>query len=556
MNTSEKYYWLNEKSLNFLSQDYLPPGVSPQERIMHIAKSAQEYLKLDGFANKFEEYMSRGFYSLSSPVWANYGTTRGLPVSCNGSFICDTMEGILSSVAEIGMMTKHGAGTSAYFGAIRKRGSPISAGGESSGPVHFMELFDKTTKVVSQSNIRRGAMAAYLPIDHPDILDFLKIKAIGNPIQELSIGVCISDEWMNSLVSGKDEEKLKVWGALIKKRFESGYPYIFFSDTANNNSPEVYRNNGLRIHASNLCSEIMLPSNENESFVCVLSSMNLLHYDEWKNTDAVETLTMFLDTVTEEYIDKTKHIPYMGKANMFAKNHRAIGLGVLGWHSLLQKRMIPFESMEAKFLNTEVFSLINKKTLAASKFLAEKYGEPPLLTGTGLRVATRIAIAPTKSSSIILGQVSEGIEPIETNYFVKKSAKGSITYKNPFLIEVLKSYDQYNNTVMESILKNGGSVQHLDFLSDKEKEVFKTFDEISPKEILIQASARQKFIDQGQSINLKISNSVSPKDVSKLLIFAWQNGIKSLYYQKGVNASQLLNRKITQDINSCSSCEG
>lgn len=556
MNTSEKYYWLNEKSINFLSQDYLPKGLSAVDRVRTIADTAEKYLKIDGFANKFEDYMGRGFYSLSSPVWANYGNARGLPVSCNGTFINDTMESILSAVSEIGMMTKHGAGTSAYFGSIRKRGSPISSGGESSGPVHFMELFDKATKVVSQSNIRRGAMAAYLPIDHPDILDFLKIKSIGNPIQELSIGVCISDEWMQSLVSGKDEEKLKIWGALIKKRFESGYPYIFFSDTANKNAPDVYRDKGMTIHASNLCSEIMLPSSTNESFVCVLSSMNLFHYDDWKDTDAVEVLTMFLDTVTEEYIQKTSCIPFMNSPNNFAKNHRAVGLGVLGWHSLLQKRMIPFESMEAKYLNTEVFNLINQKTINASKFLAEKYGEPPLLKGYGFRMTTRMAVAPTKSSSIILGQISEGVEPIESNYFVKKSAKGSITYKNPLLIEVLKLHNQYNDQVMDSILKSGGSVQHLDFLSDHEKNVFKTFDEISPKEILIQASARQKFIDQGQSINLKIANSVSPKDVSRLLIFAWENGIKSLYYQKGVNASQLLNRKMTQDINSCSSCEG
>lgn len=561
MNTSEKYYWLNEKSINFLSQDYLPKGMLAEERIRNIAETAERYLGIEGFANKFEDYMSRGFYSLSSPVWANYGNTRGLPVSCNGSFIDDTMESILSTVAEVGMMTKHGAGTSAYFGSIRKRGSPISSGGESSGPVHFMELFDKATKVVSQSNIRRGAMAAYLPIEHPDILDFLKIKSIGNPIQELSIGVCISDEWMRSLVSGKDEEKLKVWGALIKKRFESGYPYIFFSDTANRNAPEVYKNRGDKIHASNLCSEIMLPSNNNESFVCVLSSMNLFHYDEWKDTDAVEVLTMFLDTVTEEYIQKTSHIPFMSRANNFARNHRAVGLGVLGWHSLLQRKMIPFESMAAKTLNNQVFKLLEEKTLIASKFLAKTYGEPPVLSGYGLRMTTRMAVAPTKSSSIILGQISEGVEPIESNYFVKKSAKGSITYKNPLLIDLLKSYSEvglnvYNDQVMESILKNGGSVQHLDFLSEEEKNVFKTFDEISPKEIIIQACARQKFIDQGQSINLKIASNVSPKDVSRLLIFAWENGIKSLYYQKGINSSQQLNRKMTQDINSCSSCEG
>lgn len=555
MSENQKYYWLNDKSRNFLSQDYLPSGMSAEERILNIANTAEGYLNIDGFAKKFEHYMSMGYYSLSSPIWANYGTKRGLPCSCNGSFISDTMESILSKVSEVGMMTKHGAGTSAYFGSIRKRGSKISSGGESSGPVHFMELFDKTTKVVSQSNIRRGAMAVYLPVEHPDIIDFLRIKSIGNPIQELSIGVCISDEWMNDLLKG-DKNKLEIWGLIIKKRYQDGYPYIFFTDTVNNGAPEVYKKNNKIIHASNLCSEIALSSDDNESFVCVLSSMNLFKYDEWKDTDAVETLMYFLDTVTTEYIEKTKNIPYMKAAHNFALNQRAVGLGVLGWHSLLQKKMIPFESMEAKYLNTEIFKLLEQRTISASMSLAEKYGSPQLLSETGLRMATRMAVAPTKSSSIILGQISEGIEPIESNYFIKRSAKGSITYKNPLLVKLLEEKNLPVESIMDEVLRNGGSVQDLNCLSDHEKSVFKTFSEISPKEILIQAANRQKFIDQSQSLNLKISSDVSPRDVSQLLIFAWQNGIKSLYYQKGVNAAQMLNRKISQDVNSCSSCEG
>lgn len=545
-----KYYWLNQKSREFLSRGYVRDGQTAEERVREIAETAEKYLNIAGFADKFEDYMSRGWFSLSSPVWANYGLDRGLPCSCNGSYINDTMDSILTKVAETGFMTKFGAGTSAYFGDLRPRGASISSGGESSGPVHFMELFDKMTSVISQSNIRRGSMAVYLPVEHPDILEFLKIRSEGNPIQDLSIGVCISDEWMRGLLN-KDKDKIKIWGAIIKKRFESGYPYLFFSDTSNNAAPIVYKNKGKRIHASNLCNEIHLSSTDDESFVCVLSSMNLLHYDEWKDTDAVKTLTYFLDTVTTEYINKTVSLKYMAAAHNFAKRQRAVGLGVLGWHSLLQNKLIPFESMEAKYLNTEIFKFLNSQTLEASKELAEVYGEPELMVGTGERMATRMAIAPTKSSSFILGQVSEGIEPIDSNYFVKKLAKGSFTFKNPFLKKLLSEKEKDIDEVWKSILENGGSVQHLTFLNDKEKSVFKTFGEISQKEVVIQAAQRQKHIDQGQSLNLIIHPKTPPKDVSQLLIFGWENGVKGFYYQKGVNPALALSRSI----NECKGCE-
>lgn len=544
------YYWLNEKSRNFLSKGYVREGQTAEERIREIAEAAQGYLKIDGFADKFVDYMAKGWYSLSSPVWANYGLDRGLPVSCNGSYISDTMDSILSKASEIGFMTKLGAGTSAYFGDLRPRGGLISSGGESSGPVHFMELFDKIISVISQSNIRRGSMAAYMPVDHPDILEFLQIKSIGNPIQDLSIGVCISDEWMKGLLN-KDKDKLKIWGAIIKKRFESGYPYIFFSDTANNAAPMCYKNKGKKIHASNLCTEIQLSASEDESFVCVLSSMNLLHYDEWKNSDAVETMMYFLDTVTTEYINKTVNLKYMSAAHNFAKRQRAVGLGVLGWHSLLQSKMVPFESMEAKFLNSEIFSFINERSLKASKELAELYGEPELMVSTGERMATRLAPAPTTSSAFILGQVSRSIEPLNSNYFVDKLAKGNYTYKNPYLKKLLKSKDKDNPETWKAILDVGGSVQKLDFLTSEEKDIFKTFGEISQKEIVIQACQRQKFIDQAQSLNLMIPPGTPPKEVSQLLIYGWENGIKTFYYQKSANPAQLLAR----EINACKSCE-
>ena len=545
-----KYYWLNQKSREFLARGYVKEGQTAEERVREIAEAAETYLGIQGYADKFEDYMSRGWFSLSSPVWANYGLERGLPCSCNGSFIEDTMESILYKNAEIGMMTKNAAGTSAYFGNLRPRGTAISSGGSSSGAVHFMELFDKVSNVVSQSSVRRGSMAAYLDIDHPDVEEFLRIKGEGHPIQDLSIGVCISDEFMEGLLN-KDKEKLKIWGAVIKKRFESGYPYIHFTGNANKNAPQVYKDKNIKIYASNLCNEIQLSSDAETSFVCVLSSINLLHYEEWKDSDAVEVLTYFLDTVTEEYIRKTNGMPFMSAPNKFAREQRAVGLGVLGWHSYLQSKRVAWESMEAKLLNAEIFKIIDEKSLKASKELAEKYGEPELLKGYGERMVTRLAIAPTTSSSFILGQVSQGIEPQNSNYYVKKLAKGSFTYKNPYLKELLAEKGKDSQEVWKSILEQGGSVQHLDFLSQDEKDIFKTFGEISQKEIVIQAAQRQKRIDQGQSLNLMVPPSATIGDVSKLMIFGWQQGIKGFYYQRSSNPSQLLARSL----NECKSCE-
>lgn len=547
---NKDYVWLNKKSRTFLKRDYLKEDQEPEQRIKEISLAAEKILKIDGFSEKFEKYMARGYYSLSTPIWINFGNERGLPISCNGCFVDDTMGDILRKVAETGMLTKNGAGTSGYFGKLRSRGSSISVGGASAGPVHFMQMFDSVTNVVSQSSARRGSFAGYLPISHPDILEFLQIKSEGNPIQSMSIGVCIDDAWMKAMVDG-DKEKRNIWAKIIQKRFESGYPYIFFSDTVNKNSPQVYKDKNITIWASNLCSETAIAASENETFVCDLSSINLLHWDEIKETDAIETLFYFLDAVMTEYIDKTENIPFMQEARNFAINQRAIGLGVLGWHSLLQSKMIPFEHMRAKYLNIEIFKLINEKTLQASKELAREYGEPDLLKGYGERNVTRIAIAPTTSSSFILGQVSPSIEPLNGNYFVKDLAKGKFTYKNYYLKQILKKYEKDESEIWETILKKGGSVQHLNFLTQEEKDVFKTFGEISQKEIIIQAAARQKYIDQSQSLNLMIPAKTSIKEVNQLLIFAWEQGIKTLYYQRSSNPAQDLSRSIL----SCVSCE-
>jgi len=545
-------YWLNKDSRKFLERGYLLKGETPEDRIDQIARHAEGILKIEGFADKFTDYMHSGFFSLSSPIWSNIGRKRGLPICCFGSYVCDTLKCIFEKLAEVGTMTAHGGGTSAYFGGIRSRGSSISSGGESTGAVHFMELYNKMMNVVSQGNVRRGSFAAYLPIDHGDIEEFLQIKSEGHDIQDMSFGVCVSDEWMKSMLDG-DKEKRRIWGLIIKKRFETGYPYLFFSDNVNNNAPSIYKEKGLRINNSNLCTEIFLSNSEDESFVCDLSSLNLERWDEIKDTDAIETLVYFLDAVMTEFIDKTVGVKFMESPRQFAINQRALGVGVLGWHSYLQSKMIAFESFDAKLANTSIWKVIRERTDKATVELAKKLGEALIYKDSKekRRNTTTLAIAPTTSSSFILGQVSPSIEPLNSNYFTKDLAKGKFTFKNPYLKKLLKQKNKDEDDTWKSILVKGGSVQHLDFLDQHEKDVFKTFGEISQKEIIIQAAQRQKYIDQGQSLNLMIPPNTKPKEVNELMIFAWEQGIKSLYYQRSANPAQELARSIL----TCQSCE-
>ena len=543
-------YWLNKQSRTFLERDYLLPGVTAEQRIKEICDRAEEILGIKGFSDKFHSYVEKGWYSFSSPVWSNFGLDRGLPISCFGIDIQDDIMDILRASSEIGAMTRYGGGTAGFFGKIRPRGSQIKNNGKTSGAVHFMELFQTITQVVSQGRMRRGFFAAYMPIDHGDIEEFLNCHTEGHPIQDLAFAVTIPEGWMQSMIDG-DKNKRKLWAKVLQRRAEKGYPYIFFDDNVNNNLPQTYKDKGLKINHSQMCSEIIEYTDEEKSFVCCLSSLNLLHYDDWKDTDAVEILTYFLDAVYTEFIDKTEGIPFMEKARKFAIEHRSIGVGVLGWHSYLQSVMIPFESMEAKLLNTQIFKLIDERTLKASKELAKLYGEPKMLEGYGERFTTRVAPAPTTSSSFILGQVSPSIEPLFSNYFVKDLAKGKFTYKNPYLQKLLKDKGMNSSEVWRSIMSKGGSVQHLDFLTEREKFVFKTFGEITPLEIIQQAAGRQKYIDQSQSLNLVVHPDASLKDVNALYIEAWKLGLKTLYYQRSSNLAQETSRNIMD----CASCQ-
>lgn len=555
------FEWLTDHSVKYLEAGYLSKGVAPKTRIREIANRAEQILGIEGYADKFYNYMSQGFFSLASPVWSNFGKKRGLPISCFGSNISDDMGNVLFTQSEVGMMSKLGGGTSGYFGHIRHRGAPVKDNGEASGAVHVMQLFETMVDVVSQGSVRRGRFSPYLPIDHKDISEFLDVGTEGNPIQELTHGVTVTDKWMEEMIDG-DVEKRKIWAKVIQRRGEIGYPYIFFTDKANNGAPDVYQDKNLRINASNLCTEIMLPSNDEWSFVCVLSSLNVLHYDKWKNTDAVETMVYFLDAVISEFVEKLEvyrdsdqlddkqTFLFMERAYNFAKSNRSLGLGVLGWHSLLQSKMLSFNSQEAFNLNSEIFQLIKDKSYQASEELAVKLGEPEVLKGYGRRNATLNAIAPTTSSAFILGQVSQGIEPIWSNIYVKDIAKIKTTIKNPFLVKLLDEKGQNTTENWRSIRDMDGSVQHLDFLSDKEKDVFKTYSEIDQMDIIYQASNRQAHIDQGQSVNIIVHPQTPAKEINQLYISAWKLGLKSLYYQHSMNAAQKFKQK-----KDCASCE-
>lgn len=557
----ENFYWVNKNTKTFMSDGYLQKGETVQERVEFIGKHAESLLKreavskeaaayFDGYAEKFANYMAKGWFSLASPVWANFGRD-GLPISCNNVFVEDSATSILDKLGEVAMQTKYGAGTSAYLGRIRPRGAPISTGGEADGPTHFAGLFQAIIETWKQGPVRRGACAVYIDVEHQDIHEWLTMHSEGSPIQTLSFGVCITDKWLREMLGG-DKAKRKIWLEILEKRSETGYPYLFFTDTVQEGRPQVYKDLDMSVYSSNVCTEIFLPSSELESFVCDLSSGNLLHFYEWKDTDALEVLTFLLDAVMTEYIDKTANIRYLEASNRFARRHRALGVGVLGWHSLLQSKGIPFASDTAREITADYAEVLYRQTQAASEKLAELCGEPELLKGYGRRNTTTVAIAPTTSSSFILGGVSQAAEPWNSNYFERRLAKGVFLERNQYLQTVLQRHGRDNEATWVSIRNNYGSVQHLSWLTENEREVFKTWAEIPQEEIIRQAAIRQPWIDQGQSVNLMIPSDTPAKELHNLHILAWESGLKSLYYQR-TPASPI--QKLAVDMAACVACE-
>jgi ribonucleoside-diphosphate reductase alpha chain len=475
--------------------------------------------------------------------------------NCNFGMLEDTLNSILNGVREVGILSKYGAGVAMNFSELRPAGSSISSGGKSEGIIPFIQLYDTLIQKISQNSTRRGFLTAYLSADHDEILDFLDIGAEKSEIQKITTAVTIPKGWMQSLKEGNPKNR-QVWAKILERRSEFGYPYILFEENCNNeNAPQIYRDKGLWLYSSNICSECTEYCDAEKTFACCLSSVNLYFYDDWKSDpDFIFDMNLMLDCVIEEYITKAKNYQGLGRARKFAEEHRAIGLGVLGFHSLLQKKSIPFGSMESFLLNNEIFKSMREESDRASRWMAENWGEPKFMKGSGYRNSSRMAIAPTKSTAFIMGggKYSSSIEPIKNNYHEKSLAKIQVEYKNPELVECLNKYEKNTPDVWKSILMNNGSVQHLTFMSDHDKSVFKTFPEISQMDIIKLAAQRQKYIDQGQSLNIMFATTASPKDMHKLHMEAYDSGIKTLYYQYTVNVVQEFNAKLLE----CSACDG
>ena len=546
--------WVTPQAEEFMSRGYLKSGETIKDRVRDIVSKCRMYTYDTAWCNEFYSYIVEGYYSFSSPVWANFGRS-GMPISCNGTYVGDSVASILEAAKEIGHQTSKGAGTSAYVGNVRPSGSKISTGGISDGPISFCRIYDTVMDVISQGNTRRGACAVYVDIEHSDIEDFFKIRGEGHPIQHLSWGVCIGDEFMEEVDSEPRDRTKRVWLQLLKSRMETGYPYIFFRDTVNSRSPFSYP-----IYASNLCSEICLPSSDMFSFVCCLASMNMSKYNEWKSTRAVEILVDFLNLVLHDYVMKAKYSEgyKFERERNFIKMFGAIGIGQLGWHTYLQKSWISWSSQAAKEESETCQGFIYFKALNRSeqvwkdrdlrkKFHIEYSSEKKAMNRAN---ATLTAIAPTTSSSFILGNVSQSIEPWISNYYVRDLQKGQYSFRNPELRTLLQQRNLDNDLVWTSILAHQGSVQHLK-ISKEEKEVFKTFEEIDPMDIVKAASKRQKFLDQSQSLNLIFRHDALGIEVHKVIVEAWKRKLKTLYYHKSTSPTQELAIEMEQ----CSVCE-
>lgn len=555
--SGEAPLWMEEAGYKTLSGGYMLPGETPKGMYKRVAKAAGSYYSDSKWEQKFFEIIWNNWLCPATPVLSNMGTDRGLPISCNSIHVGDSIDSIFSKNHELAMLSKNGAGVGIFLGDIRGRGAPIKGNGRSEGIIPWCKTYDTTTNSVNQGSTRRGASALYIPIEHEDIDEFINIRRptgdMNRRCLNINHGISISNQWVSSMLAG-DTKKRTLWQEILKARVETGEPYIIFTDNANDQNPDCYKANGLSVKTSNICTEIFLHTDPDHSFVCCLSSLNLVKWNEWKNTDTVQTAIRFLDAVMEEYIIKSKDKPGLESSRRSAIKGRAVGLGVLGWHTLLQVNMVPFDSFDAMMLNSQIFSKIRSDAEMATKALALELGEPEWCVGHGRRNTHLLAIAPTASNSTISGGHSPGIEPIPANLYSQKTAKGTFITKNPNLVNVLEAINKNNQDVWKSINEYNGSVQHLDFLTEHQKMVFLTAREINQHAIVKQASQRQKWIDQGQSVNLFFAANSSPKYIHEVHIAAWEGGMKSLYYLRteGVIRGDLASRSKEE----CSSCEG
>ena len=529
---------------------YLINGESPKDAYWRVSNAVAKRLYKPEMAEKFFDYIWKGWLCLASPVLSNTGSDRGLPISCFGIDVADSIHDIGTKNLEMMLLAKHGGGVGIGINMIRPAGAKITGNGTSDGVVPFCKIYDSTILATNQGSVRRGAASVNINIEHSDFDEWVEIREPKGDVnrQSLNLHQCavVGDKFMRRLEAGDMEARGK-WSKLLQKRKATGEPYILFKGNTNKNNPTAYKKNSLKVHMTNICSEIVLHTDESHSFVCCLSSVNLDKYDEWKNTNLIYDATWFLDGVLEEFIQKAKNMKGFENSVRSAEKGRALGLGVLGWHSLLQKNGIAFESLLAQFKTREIFSKIKIETERASRALAETYGEPLWCVGTGFRNTHLRAIAPTVSNSKLAGNVSPGIEPWAANVFTEQSAKGTFIRKNKELKKVLRKVGIDTKETWDKILEDGGSVQeikqfdgwyydHGGRLNQEEgepvKNVFKTFKEINQLELVRQAGIRQDYIDQSVSLNLAFPSEATPKWMNQVHMEAWKRGIKTLYYTR------------------------
>jgi ribonucleoside-diphosphate reductase alpha chain len=547
--------WLTEPGYQTLCGGYLLPGESPRDAWRRVAVSAAAHLSKPEMADRFFDVMWNGWLCAATPVLSNTGTERGLPISCYSIHVDDSTDSIFTKNHELAMLSKYGGGVGIYMGDIRAAGSKISTGGTTEGLIPFAKVYDSTIIGVSQGNMRRGAAAVYAPWRHGDIASFLRMRRpegdVNRQCMNLHHGVCLDDDFFEKLKEG-DEKTRELCREIYKMRLETGEPYWFMSGNVRRNRPEAYVKHGLEVHTSNICNEIYLHTDPDHSFVCCLSSMNLAKYHEWKDTDAVYVATWFLEGVMTEFIKKAEGRPGFEAAVRHAKKGRALGLGVLGWHTLLQSEMVSMGDFRATILNRAIFKKMKEEATRASRDMAKEYGEPQWCKGTGMRNTHLLAIAPTASNSIISGNVSAGIEPINANAYVKKTAKGTFIEFNPLLKALLAKKGKDDEQTWKTIVEDGGSVRNLSFLDDQEKAVFRTAFEIDQRVLIDMAGDRQKYVCQGQSLNLFFSADVDPQYFHEVHMRAYEAGLNGLYY---VRSSSVLRADISsRSAEDCVAC--
>ncbi len=545
---------------------YLYNGETPKEAYERVCYHVARRLERPELAKTFFEYIWKGWLCLASPVLSNTGTDRGLPISCFGIDVADSIYDIGNKNLEMMLLAKHGGGVGIGVNQIRPAGATIKGNGTSDGTVPFCKIYDSTILATNQGSVRRGAASVNINIDHPDFEEWLEIREPKGDVnrQSLNLHQCavVGDKFMRKLDAG-DKDARRLWGKLLQKRKATGEPYILFKGNTNKNNPSAYKKHGLKVHMTNICSEITLHTDESHSFVCCLSSLNLAKYDEWKGTNLIYDATWFLDGVLEEFIQKSKGKVGFHNSVRSAEKGRALGLGVLGWHTYLQEKGLPFEGLLSQYETRKIFSQIKIESERASRALAETFGEPLWCVGTNLRNTHLRAIAPTVSNSKLSGNVSPGIEPWAANVFTEQSAKGTFIRKNPTLKKILRKHKIDNERIWLKILKDGGSIQGLKQLDSithgphdiPVKEIFKTFKEINQLELVNQAGIRQQYIDQSVSLNLAFPSVATPKWINKVHFEAWKKGIKTLYYMR---TESVLRGDIAEQAmdDGCLSCDG